>query len=540
MAKVYNPDTGLWEDDGAPGPIEGVSLAMNSTPAAAGPEEPMIPGQPMTGGGEVMGAPIVRENKNVTTSTNRPIVTPGFKAAKSEIGALGEQQVEQARQEGAANLAVLEERKRAADAEAMARAEHAKQQAELQARIQADVSTKRERIEQEEAKQAALEAQDPKEREYKNKTLGVIATLISGIGASMQGPGAVNQASARLDKIAEREEARYKLQLQQQEKKIGRTRQYASDAQADGDHQLELLKARGVSVLEQQLAEAKSHLADVGMKNNEIETNALVLDRKAKLAEKKLSLEQMLTANSTTTVTKNTVKMSGGVDGMGGVGGGRGPDGRPLTGPQADAAAGVESIATDMEKYRALNVKWTDDDLKKIQDNTNLTDATQKTAEDGIMGAFGAKAARMVGLVPRGPLEGLPQEKVQAYQALDRMRQQVLKAMTGAGVTNAEQVASRMNFLPQAGDTPEVMESKFRASADFARANAIKAGSMRPDLEQRLNGLVNFKQPDAAPKAAQAAGGAAKPAADARRATHPKHGPGWFYGGEFHPDGGTS
>ncbi len=478
MAMVVNPQTGQLEDDG---------------------QDVATPG--------VTGAPIVKTATNSSTTTTAPKVTPGFMAAKGELDKLGPQTVSQVQDENQVRMDLAQSKADAAKAEAAQAAVHAAEQQQIQDRTRSAIEGRRARLDAEEAKAKSLEPHEFwADKSTPQKAIGVFGSLLSGIGAAIQGKGAVNLADQQLDKIIDRDMALQKDRYQAQVAAIGRARQGVQDAGEMGAQEQEWFLARKVSVREKLLDESKQLLAAQGMNAAKIEGNGLVLAQQQKIQEDKLKLESALTKNVSSTVTRNSVSTSGGVDGMGGKGA---PGDKPLTGPQSEAAAGVESIAIDLGKYRKLNVKWTDDDLKKIQNNTTFSDATQKTAEGGIGGALVAYGARALG-VPRTPLDGLPPEKVQAYQALDRMRQQVLKAMTGAGVTNAEQVASKMNFLPAVGDSPAVMESKLRASADFARANAIRAGAMRPDLDAKISGLINFKQPEAPKQAAAAspAGGA--------------------------------
>jgi hypothetical protein len=106
----------------------------------------------------------------------------------------------------------------------------------------------------------------------------------------------------------------------------------------------------------------------------------------------------------------------------------------------------------------------------------------------GIAGAIFTPIARSAGIVPRVPTQGLPEEKVKTINEWNSFTGQVLKMLSGQGVTEGELQRTRQLLTPQPNDTPAMYDARIKFGERLLREAAIKAGPGAASIRQRAEG----------------------------------------------------
>jgi hypothetical protein len=151
------------------------------------------------------------------------------------------------------------------------------------------------------------------------------------------------------------------------------------------------------------------------------------------------------------------------------------------------------------------------DVLAKYQQQGLDMEAANASATSGLVGNLATRAGRSVGLVPKSAMEGVPPEHQKSLLATTRISREMIKRMTGAGMSLAEATTLTAIYAPQPGDTKEVIAEKMaaaeaQANQALALAGPAAAAAVQGTARRASPNLVgkgpSAKDPTASDKAA--------------------------------------
>jgi hypothetical protein len=167
---------------------------------------------------------------------------------------------------------------------------------------------------------------------------------------------------------------------------------------------------------------------------------------------------------------------------------GAGGAGHALTGPQAEAAGALSGMATALSKFRSAKVSQ--EALEKWRSNQTLSAGAERSAQSGGVFSLPVSAAvdelQRKGFVPRGEFDDIADADKAALLERKRGIEQLAKIISGAAQTDSEVKKREQIWMPQAGDSNEIIEQKTQAFMDFIRDRAVTAGPAAAGIRQRL------------------------------------------------------
>lgn len=117
------------------------------------------------------------------------------------------------------------------------------------------------------------------------------------------------------------------------------------------------------------------------------------------------------------------------------------------------------------------------DALATLQNNSLAVAGAEKSAEGGWLPGAIVRGGRGLGLIPRSKYEGLSPEEQRIANAWDTAVERMARLMTGAGMPPEEARRMAWQAMPVAGDTPELIQSKFDRMIDEANTFIALSGN---------------------------------------------------------------
>ena len=151
--------------------------------------------------------------------------------------------------------------------------------------------------------------------------------------------------------------------------------------------------------------------------------------------------------------------------------------GSGINGEQAKTALYAEQMDNEIKLIKN-GPALSNDDLKAIQDAEMKITGAEKTGTGSIGGAVAVGIGRTLGAIPRSAIEELPPAKQVVFNAWANAQEKVTRQLTGAGMPAQEEFRMNRLMSPQAGDSAEVIQSKFRRLQAFSAQ--MKALSGQP------------------------------------------------------------
>lgn len=498
--QVFNNITGQWEDDGkAPvppsqtaNPFGGAPAVPNAvappgapapgitTPPMPVPESPppapadaSMPPMPTAGGGMLS-----KELKSTSTTTSyeKPTAKEGELARQRDSNVTAAKSIE----DKATEIAVKRAHEEAAGAAAAAKlAEVQQAQATAkQAAWDAEYQRRAQVAKQDEEALRGAKVQDFwADKSTGQKIAAGMAVLFGGLARTkLYAAGNTNATNEGADFITKAIDDDYK----KQQARIEQLRQNAARSGKDRDTYLDQIDKMEDRLNIRHAVATKKIATDTTARMAQLLPNQAAVDgNKAKLAidakaiEAQQRVEEGIRKKTSTTVNRQETLIDPALAAAMGGGAGKATEG------QATAEAQVRSQADALRQIES-GPPLSQDTLKKIQGN----EGTAKLFEKG--GSLAELFGKGTGIV-KPPLADIPPAQQKVFLAWQNAAEYKIRALTGAGMSEAEARKSAMVDIPQIGDSAETIRTKLNNLKSFnANQLARVAPGRRAALEQEI------------------------------------------------------